>query len=169
MFKNLKKRVHNFFKEFRDFAMKGNVIDMAIGIVIGGSFKQIISSLVNDIIMPIVSVFTSGVDYSHAKFVLKPAIDGSSEIAINYGNFITTIVDFIIIALSIFVAIKWVNKLQKLALAKALKEQEEKQKNVKKTKKVQETELSVLKDIKKLLEHNLQSSTIKGNAPKKNK
>ena len=161
MFKKLRKNIKKFFAEFRDFAMKGSVIDMAIGIVIGGSFKQIISSLVNDIIMPLISILTSGVDYSHAKFVLKPAIGDTPEIAINYGNFITTIVDFIIIALSIFVAIKWINKLQKLALAKALKEKEEAKKSQKTKEKIQDTELSLLKDIKKLLEENLKTKKSK--------
>lgn len=91
-------------KEFKEFALKGNIIDMAIGVIIGGAFQKIVSSLVNDIIMPTFAIFTGKVDFSDLVFTV-----GNSSI--KYGSFITTIVDFLIIAFSIFIAIRTINKL----------------------------------------------------------
>lgn len=91
-------------KEFKEFAMKGNIIDMAIGVIIGGAFQKIVTSLVNDIIMPAIAIFTGRVDFSDLVITI-----GNSSI--KYGNFITTIVDFLIIAFSIFIAIRSINKL----------------------------------------------------------
>lgn len=91
-------------KEFKEFAMKGNVMDMAIGVIIGGAFQKIVTSLVNDIIMPAIAVFTGKVDFSDLVFTI-----GNSSI--KYGSFITTIVDFLIIAFSIFIAIRVITKL----------------------------------------------------------
>jgi large conductance mechanosensitive channel len=94
-------------KEFKEFAMKGNVLDLAIGVVIGAAFQAIINSLVSDIIMPVVSLFTGKVDFSD----LAIKVGGSS---INYGNFITALVNFLIIAFSIFLFVKYINKLNKM-------------------------------------------------------
>lgn len=91
-------------KEFKEFALKGNIMDMAIGVIIGGAFQKIVTSLVNDIIMPGVAVFTGKVDFTD----LVWTVENSS---IKYGAFITTIVDFLIIAFSIFIAIRTINKL----------------------------------------------------------
>lgn len=91
-------------KEFKEFAMKGNIMDMAIGVIIGGAFQKIVSSLVNDIIMPAIAIFTGKVDFSQLSVTI-----GNS--CIKYGSFITTIVDFLIIAFSIFIAIRSINKL----------------------------------------------------------
>lgn len=91
-------------KEFKEFAMKGNIMDMAIGVIIGGAFQKIVTSLVNDIIMPTIAVFTGKVDFSGLTFTI-----GNSSI--KYGSFITTVVDFLIIAFSIFIAIRCINKL----------------------------------------------------------
>lgn len=91
-------------KEFKEFALKGNIIDMAIGVIIGGAFQKIVSSLVNDIIRPTLAIFTGKVDFSDLVFTV-----GNSSI--KYGSFITTIVDFLIIAFSIFIAIRTINKL----------------------------------------------------------
>lgn len=104
-----------FFKEFKDFAMRGNVLDMAIGVVIGGAFGKITTSLVNDIIMPFVSMLTGGVDFSQWKWVLKAADEaaGTAEVAVNFGNLITVILDFIIIAFVIFLLVKAMNKMKK--------------------------------------------------------
>jgi large conductance mechanosensitive channel len=104
-----------FFKEFKDFAMRGNVLDMAVGVVIGGAFGKITTSLVNDIIMPFVSMLTGGIDFSQWKWVLKAADEAAetAEVAVNFGNLITVILDFIIIALVIFSLIKAMNKLKK--------------------------------------------------------
>lgn len=91
-------------KEFKEFAMKGNIMDMAIGVIIGGAFQKIVTSLVNDIIMPAIAIFTGKVDFSDLVLTI-----GNSSI--KYGAFITTIVDFLIIAFSIFIAIRSINKL----------------------------------------------------------
>ena len=97
-------------KEFKEFATRGNIMDMAIGVVIGGAFQSIINSLVNDIIMPAVSMLTGKVDFSDMVFTI-------GEVSIKYGNFITAIVNFLIIAFSIFLAITYINKLtQKIEL-----------------------------------------------------
>ena len=93
-------------KEFKEFATRGNIMDMAIGVVIGGAFQSIINSLVNDIIMPAVSMLTGKVDFSDMVFTI-------GEDSIKYGNFISAIVNFLIIAFSIFLAITYINKLNK--------------------------------------------------------
>lgn len=94
-------------KEFKEFAMKGNIMDLAIGVVIGGAFQQIVNSLVQDMIMPAISVLTGKVDFSDMVLTIGDA-------SIKYGNFITTIVNFLIIAFSIFLVVKYLNKLNKL-------------------------------------------------------
>ena len=105
-----------FFEEFKAFAMRGNVIDMAVGVVIGGAFGKITNSVVNDIIMPLISMLTGGIDFSAWKWVLKEAVmEGKEvidpEIAVNYGNLIAVILDFIIIAFAVFCMVKAVNKM----------------------------------------------------------
>lgn len=108
-----------FLKDFKEFALKGNVIDMAVGVIVGGAFGKIVSSLVNDILMPVISLVTGGDGYKNLKYVItegKPAADGVAaveEVAVNYGLFIQNIVDFIIIAFSIFVALRLAMKLKK--------------------------------------------------------
>lgn len=120
------------WKEFKEFATKGNIVDMAIGVIIGGAFQKIVTSLVNDLIMPTISIFTGKVDFSD----LVITVGGAS---IRYGSFITTVVDFLIIAFSIFIVIRSINKLsnstkenmEKLAkkskFSKKLKKNEEKE------------------------------------------
>ena len=105
-----------FFEEFKAFAMRGNVLDMAVGVVIGGAFGKITASLVGDIIMPLISMLTGGVDFSSWKWVLKEAVmEGKEvidpEIAVNYGNLIAVILDFIIIAVAVFCMVKAINKM----------------------------------------------------------
>lgn len=102
-----------FIKEFKEFAMRGNVIDMAVGVVIGGAFGKIVSSLVADIIMPIVGTLTGGINFTNLKIVLKDGIGETPAVTLNYGNFIQTSVDFLIIAFCIFLAIKGINSLKK--------------------------------------------------------
>lgn len=98
----------SLLKEFKEFAMKGNAIDLAVGVVIGGAFQKIVNSLVNDIIMPFTAIFTGNIDYSDWKIVVA---GGVAEIAI--GSFINALINFFIIAFSIFLALKYVNKLNK--------------------------------------------------------
>ena len=105
-----------FMEEFKTFAMRGNVLDMAVGVVIGGAFGKITTSLVNDIIMPLISMLTGGIDFSAWKWVLKEAVmEGKEvidpEIAVNYGNLIAVILDFIIIAFAVFCMVKAINKM----------------------------------------------------------
>ena len=102
----------SFISEFKEFAMRGNVIDMAVGVVIGGAFGKIVSSLVGDIIMPVVGVITGGVNFTDLKLTLKEAADGAPAVTINYGSFIQTMVDFLIIAFCIFCVIKTLNTLK---------------------------------------------------------
>lgn len=104
-----------FLSDFKEFAMKGNIVDMAVGVIIGGAFGKIVTSLVNDMIMPVISLVTGGEGYKNLKHVITEAsADGSvQEVAINYGIFIQNIIDFIIIALSIFVALRVIMKFKK--------------------------------------------------------
>ena len=119
-----------FFEEFKAFAMRGNVIDLAVGVVIGGAFGKITTSIVNDIIMPIIGVLTGGINFSDWKIVLKEAvanaegvIDPATEVAITYGNTIAIILDFIIIAFAVFCMVKALNAMH--AKAEELKKKEE--------------------------------------------
>jgi large conductance mechanosensitive channel len=106
-------------KEFKEFAMRGNVVDMAVGIIIGGAFGKIISSVVADVIMPPIGLLMGGVSFTDLKLVLKdPIIDAagkvtSQAVSINYGNFIQVTVDFLIIAMAIFMMIKAMNHMKK--------------------------------------------------------
>ena len=116
--KNVTGKGTGFLKEFRDFAMRGNVIDMAVGVVIGTAFGKIVSSVVADIIMPPVGLLIGGVNFSDLKITLKEAVmKGGAEVTpavtLNYGNFIQTTLDFIIIALAIFLLVKGMNALNK--------------------------------------------------------
>ena len=108
-----------FFAEFKKFAMRGNVVDMAVGVVVGGAFGKITSSLVNDIIMPAVSMLTGGVNFSDWKIILKEAVvdaagaEVSAAVSINFGNLISTIIDFIILAFAVFCMVKFLNSMHK--------------------------------------------------------
>lgn len=111
--------------EFKEFAMRGNVIDMAVGIVIGAAFGKIVSSFVNDVIMPPIGMLTGGVDFSDLKLTLQEGVEGVAatdttaaveavaEVSINYGMFINTVLDFVIIAFAIFMVIKAMNSAKK--------------------------------------------------------
>lgn len=107
-----------FLNEFKEFAMRGNVVDMAVGVIIGAAFGKIVTSLVNDIIMPVVGVITGGTNFSEYKWVIKEGVTQGTEVitpevAVTWGAFVQTIVDFLIIAFCIFVAIKFINKLNR--------------------------------------------------------
>ena len=109
-----------FMDEFKSFAMRGNVVDLAVGVVVGGAFGKITTSIVNDIIMPGISMLTGGVDFTQWKIVLKEAvanaegvIDPATEVAIRFGNTIAVVVDFVIIALAVFCMVKAINSLHR--------------------------------------------------------
>ena len=94
------------WKEFKEFALKGNIVDLAVGVIIGGAFQKIVTSLVNDIIMPIIAMFTGKVDYNDLVFTFN-------NVSIKYGSFLTTVLDFLIVALSLFFVIRYINRLNK--------------------------------------------------------
>ncbi|NTV11994.1 MAG: large-conductance mechanosensitive channel protein MscL, partial [Zoogloea sp.] len=109
-----------FFKEFREFAMKGNVVDLAVGVIIGGAFQKIVESLVKDVVMPAIGQLLGGVDFTHLYFNLGQKTYESMEAAeragaplLKYGRFINTVIDFLIIALAIFLAVKAINRLKR--------------------------------------------------------
>lgn len=133
-------------KEFKEFISKGNVVDLAVGVIIGGAFGKIVSSLVNDILMPIIGVLIGGVDFTN--LVLKV---GDAKIA--YGSFIQNIIDFLIIAFCVFIFVKVINKLSNLAKIKETKNEVEEF--------PQETELSVLKEIREQLKKDKKRTTKK--------
>lgn len=103
----------SILKEFKEFAVKGNAVDMAVGIVIGASFGKIIASMVADLIMPPIGVLVGGVDFTKLGITLKEAVGDVPAVTLKYGNFIQTVVDFTIIAFAIFMAVKLINKLKK--------------------------------------------------------
>lgn len=102
-----------FLKDFKEFAIKGNAVDLAVGVIIGGAFGKIVSSIVNDILMPILGIILGGINFSNLKYVIKPAQGTIPESAIRYGNFIQSVIDFTIIAFCIFIMVKAINKLRK--------------------------------------------------------
>ncbi|MBQ9641291.1 MAG: large-conductance mechanosensitive channel protein MscL [Bacteroidaceae bacterium] len=119
-----------FIEDFKAFALKGNVVDMAVGVIIGGAFGKIVSSLVSDVIMPPIGVLTGGVDFKDLKLVLKDAVPvqvdelgnevaaATEAVTLNYGMFIQNIIDFLIVALAIFFMIKGITRLTELAKKK---------------------------------------------------
>ena len=133
------------FQEFKKFISKGNVVDLAVGVIIGGAFGKIVSSLVNDILMPIIGILIGGVDFSNLSLKI-------GDVRITYGMFIQNVIDFLIIAFCVFIFVKIVNKLtdvtNKLEKKKEIKEE-----------KIKETELSVLKEIREEIKKN--NKTIK--------
>ncbi|MBQ7734866.1 MAG: large-conductance mechanosensitive channel protein MscL [Bacteroidales bacterium] len=117
-----------FLQEFRDFAVKGNMIDMAVGIIIGGAFGKIVTSLVSDIIMPPIGLLVGGVNFTEWNVVLKEAVMENGEVitpalTLNYGNFIQVLFDFLIIALSIFFVIRGINKMKEMTSKKKAEEE----------------------------------------------
>ncbi len=112
----------SMLQEFKEFAMRGNVVDMAVGIVIGAAFGKIVTSLVSDVIMPPIGWLTGGIDFSSMKWVIKAADDSNPahklpEVAINYGSFVNTIIAFVIVAFAIFILVKLINRFYTKAAA----------------------------------------------------
>lgn len=103
----------SMMSEFKDFAMRGNVVDMAVGIVIGGAFGKIVSSFVNDVLMPPLGMMMGGVDFSELAVTLKAAAGDAAAVTLNYGTFVQTVIDFVIIAFAIFMVIKAMNSMKK--------------------------------------------------------
>lgn len=127
-----KKEKKGFLKEFKEFAISGNMFDMAIGIIIGGVFKDLVTSFTNNIIMPIISIFTGGVSFDQWKVQLPTIFEKLDEEGnpipnyLTFGDFISAIISFLILMLVVFLLVKGVNKLRKAAEARKAKEEEEK-------------------------------------------
>ena len=100
-------------KEFKDFISRGNVVDLAVGVIIGAAFGKIVSSLVTDIIMPPVGMLLAGVNFEDLKYVLKEAVGKTPAVSINYGMFINAVIDFLIVAFCIFMVVKGINSMKK--------------------------------------------------------
>jgi large conductance mechanosensitive channel len=122
--------------DFKEFAFKGNVLDLAVGVIIGGAFGKIVSSMVNDLLMPILTILTGSVSFRDLKIVLKVATETESEVAILYGNFIQASIDFLVIAICIYFIVKFITRFKK------------KEEVVEVVPVVQEDTLSVLKEIR---------------------
>lgn len=103
----------SFASEFKEFAVKGNVMDMAVGVIIGAAFGKIVASFVADVVMPIIGIFVGGVDFKTLTYTLQEAAGETAAVTINYGMFLQNVFDFIIIALAVFMAIKGVNNMKK--------------------------------------------------------
>ncbi len=128
--------METFLKEFKEFAMKGNVVDLAVAVVIGGAFGKIVTSLVNNIIMPLIGILTGGNDLAGLKFSVGKAV-------VTYGVFLQNVVDFLIIALAIFVALKGLKKLEELSPLAKLTQEQANAKTEKSAKSPSETELLI--------------------------
>jgi large conductance mechanosensitive channel len=129
----------NFIKEFKKFIARGNVVDLAVGVIIGGAFGKIVSSLVNDILMPAIGILMGGFNFAGWKIHVPAFVSGGKGVDIGIGSFIQNIIDFLIIAVCIFIFVKFINKLAKLPAAPD---------NDKKLAKTESAELKVLKEIR---------------------
>ena len=107
------KKTQGFVGEFKEFIARGNVMDMAVGVIIGGAFGKISTSLVNDIIMPLISMLTGGIDFTAWKWVLKDAVGDTPEVAVNFGLLLAAILDFIVIGFAVFCMVKLINSLHR--------------------------------------------------------
>ena len=147
-----------FFEDFKAFALKGNIVDMAVGVVVGGAFGKIVTSLVNDIITPLIGLMTGNISLVELKLVLSPAVLDAAgavvtpELAVTYGAFLQTVIDFLIIAFSIFMVLRIAMKTRKKFEEMTKKEEAEAvQEKPAEPEKPAETELSVLLEIRELL------------------
>lgn len=114
-----------FIDEFKAFISRGNVVDMAVGVIVGSAFTAIVNSLVKDVVTPFIGVLTGGVDFTQMKYVITPAVGETPEVAILYGNFIQAIVNFLIIAFVVFCMVKMINTMRAKMEAAVKKEAEE--------------------------------------------
>ena len=146
MFKNFRKKIKEGSKEFQKFISRGNVVDLAVGVIVGGAFSKIVTSLVNDVIMPIIGVIIGGIDFSSLTLKFKDA-------TINYGTFIQNIIDFLIIALCIFMFVKLINKLSSLGKKEEVKEETQPA--------VKPADIVLLEEIRDLLKQDTKKTTKK--------
>ena len=126
--KNIKAKEPKVVKEFKEFINRGSVMDLAIGVIIGGAFSAIVTSLVDNIIMPIVSMLVGGIDFSHLYITVPSFVGSKTQATINYGMFLQSVVDFLIIAFVIFMIVRVLNKIREKAVAEEKKEEKAKEK-----------------------------------------
>lgn len=163
----IKKKSSSFFADFKKFISKGNILDLAVAVVIGTAFNKIVTSLVNDIIMPLISLCTGGVSVEDWKWVITPATETTAEVALAYGTFIQAIIDFLIIALTIFIILRIIvnsqRGIQKLSkkMKRELKKQGIEEEIVQPAPTVKiESQEDILKDIRSLLTNMSNSQTV---------
>ena len=106
-------KAKGFFAEFKEFISRGSVIDLAVGVIIGGAFTSIVNSLVNDVVMPIIGLLFGGIDFSDLRIIITPATEEAAQAAIRYGAFIQSVVNFLLVALVIFIAIRTINRFRR--------------------------------------------------------
>ncbi len=135
-------------KEFKEFINRGSVMDLAVGIIIGGAFTAIVNSLVNDVVMPVISMIIGGFDFSALKLIIPAYIEGIEPATINYGNFIQAVINFLLIAFVIFMLIRTLNKMRERAERLTKKAEEKKEEEAAE---VQEDQTALLKEIRDLL------------------
>lgn len=145
---NLKKKEPKVLKEFKEFINRGSVVDLAVGIIIGGAFTSIVNSLVNDVVMPVISMIIGGFDFSSLKVTIPAYVPGVEPATINYGNFVQALVNFLIIAFVIFMMVRTLNKMRERAERLAKKKEEEK---AEEAAAVEEDQTALLKEIRDLL------------------
>ena len=139
----IKKKEPKILKEFKEFINRGSVVDLAVGIIIGGAFTSIVNSLVNDVVMPVVSMLIGGFDFSNLKITIPAYIEDVEPATINYGNFITAVINFLIIAFVIFIMIRTLNNMKKKAAPAPVED--------KAAAKVEDKQTAVLEEIRDLL------------------
>ena len=145
---NLKKKEPKVLKEFKEFINRGSVMDLAVGIIIGSAFTAIVNSLVNDVVMPVVSMIIGGFDFSALKLTIPAYIEGVEPATINYGNFLQAIVNFLIIGFVIFLMVRTLNKMRERAERLAKKNEDKKEEA---TAAIEEDQTALLKEIRDLL------------------
>lgn len=146
----LRKKEPKIVKEFKEFINRGSVIDLAVGIIIGGAFTSIVTSLVNDVVMPVVSMLIGGFDFTNLKLTIPAYIKGIEPATINYGNFIQALVNFLIIAFVIFLMVRFINKAKEKA-APAPVEDKKAEKAAKEAQESADDQTALLKEIRDLL------------------
>jgi len=145
---NLRKKEPKVLKEFKEFINRGSVMDLAVGIIIGGAFTAIVASLVNDVVMPVVSMIIGGFDFSALKLTIPAYIEGVEPATINYGSFLQAVVNFLIIGFVIFLMVRTLNKMRERAERLAKKAEDKKEEAAVE---VQEDQTALLKEIRDLL------------------
>lgn len=142
--KNIKAKEPKVVKEFKEFINRGNVVDLAVGVIVGGAFGAIVTSLVNNIVTPIISIFIGGLDFSHLKITVPSFLGATDPATINIGLFLQSVIDFLVIAFVIFLMVRFINKLQEAAKLKAEKKEKEEAKQ-------EDENTALLREIRDLL------------------